>query len=251
MRRFPAILLLLAALAPLAWPAQAEDLVSGISQDVIQITSNYTGTSIVVFGAIERPLGAEGRDIVVVVRGPDTTLTVRKRERIAGVWVNSDAARLVGMPAFYYMASTRPLEAIATPSSLTRYGIGEHHLVPQKIVSHHDPRPFQLAALRHLEREGLYNEAPGSIDFLSETLFRTRVPVPAGVARGQYNVEVYLFRGGEVVSAQSTPLFVDQTGLERRLFNFARDAPFWYGLAAVAMSILLGWISSVLFRRPA
>ena len=235
----------------LAWPAHAEDLVSGISQDVIRITSNYTGTSIVVFGAIERPLGADGRDIVVVVRGPDTSMTVRRREHIAGVWVNSDAARLIGMPAYYYMASTRPLKEIATPASLTNYGIGVKHLVPQRIVSHHDPQLFQDAALRHLERQNLYSEAPGSIDFLSESLFRTRVPVPAGVARGQYNVEVYLFRGGQVVSAQSTPLFVDQTGLERRLFNFANNDPITYGLAAVAMAMLLGWISSVLFRRPA
>jgi uncharacterized protein (TIGR02186 family) len=246
MKRFAPLLLLLFA----ALPVRAEDLVSGISQDVIQITSNYTGTSIVVFGAIERPLGPEGRDIVIVVRGPDTTMTVRKRERIAGIWVNSDAAQLVGMPSYYYMASTRPLSTIASAADLTRYGIGMEHLVPRQVVSHHDARPFQAAALRHLGRENLYTQAPGSIDFLSETLFRTRVPVPAGVARGQYNVEVYLFRGGQVVSAQSTPLFIDQTGLERRLFNFARDAPFFYGLAAVAMSILLGWISSVLFRRP-
>jgi uncharacterized protein (TIGR02186 family) len=76
------------------------------------------------------------------------------------------------------------------------------------------------------------------------------VPVPAGVPRGQYNVEVYLFRNGEVLSAQSTPLFIDQTGLERRLFNFARNQPFGYGLAAVVMAVIMGWISSLLFRRP-
>ena len=73
--------------------------------------------------------------------------------------------------------------------------------------------------------------------------------MPAGVTRGQYNVEVYLFRDGEVVSAQSTPLFIDQTGLERRLFNFAHDQPFGYGLAAVLMAMMLGWMSSLLFRR--
>ena len=73
------------------------------------------------------------------------------------------------------------------------------------------------------------------------------MPVPAGVTRGQYNVEVYLFRDGEVISAQSTPLFIDQTGLERRLFNFAHDAPLSYGLACVLMAMLLGWLSSVLF----
>jgi uncharacterized protein (TIGR02186 family) len=239
--------LLLASPLGGAW---AEDLVSGISQDTIQITSNYTGTDIVVFGAIERPQSIEGRNIVVVVRGPDQPITVRRRNRIAGVWINNDAARFEGMPAYYYLASTEPITRVAPPEALTRYGIGLQNLKPSAIGSHHDPEPFRQAGIRHLQREGLYVESPGSIDFLSETLFRTRVPVPASVTRGQYNVEVYLFRNGEVVSAQSTPFFVDATGLERRLFNMAHNAPLYYGLACVAMAMMLGWISAVLFRRP-
>jgi len=232
-------------------PARAEDLVSGVSQDIIQITSNYTGTNIVVFGAIEGPQAAQGRDIVVVVRGPDEPMTVRRRDRVAGVWVNRDAARFEGLPAYYYLASTAPLSRIASQEALARYGIGLEALRPTQVGSHHDPEPFRQAAIRYHKRLGLYTESPGSIDFLSETLFRTRVPVPAGVTRGQYNVEVYLFRDGQVVSVQSTPLFVDASGLERRLFNLAHDAPLSYGLACVLMAMLLGWISSVLFRRPA
>jgi len=242
--------LLLAAALLFSFPARAEDLVSGISQDIIQITSNYTGTDIVVFGAIERAESAQGRDIVVVVRGPDEPMTVRRRDRIAGVWVNNDAARFEGLPAYYYLASTQPIDHIAPPQALARYGIGLQALTPSAIGSHHDPEPFRQAAIRYHRRVGLYVESPGTVDFLSETLFRTRVPVPAGVTRGQYNVEVYLFRDGEVVSAQSTPLFVDATGLERRLFNMAHNSAFTYGLACVLMSMLLGWISSVLFRRP-
>jgi uncharacterized protein (TIGR02186 family) len=242
-------LLVLLLLIPVC--AKAEDLVSGISQDIIQITSNYTGTDIVVFGAVEQGQGAPGRDIVVVVRGPGQPMVVRRRDRIAGVWVNRDAARFEGLPAYYYLASTAPLARIAAPDALARYGIGVQGLRPSQIGSHHDPEPFRQAAFRRLRRDGLYSESPGSIDFLSETLFRTRVPVPAGVTRGQYNVEVYLFRDGQVVSAQSTPLFVDATGLERRLFNLAHEAPLSYGLACVFMAMLLGWISSVLFRRPA
>jgi uncharacterized protein (TIGR02186 family) len=243
--------LALVALVLFSSPARAEDLVSGISQDIIQITSNYPGTYIGGFGAIEQAQNAQGRAIVVVVRGPDEHLTMRRRDRIAGIWVNSDAARFEGLPAYYYLASTQPIAKIAPPQSLARYGVGIQYLSPSKIGSHHDPRPFLDAAKRHLQRAGLYTESPGSIDFLSETLFRTRVPVPAGVTRGQYNVEVYLFRDGEVVSAQSTPLFVDATGLERRLFNLAHNAPLSYGVACVLMAMLLGWISSVLFRRPA
>ena len=231
--------------------ARAEDLVSGISQDIIEITSNYTGTDIVVFGAIERAEKAEGRAIAVVVRGPNTLLTVRRRDRVAGIWVNRDSAKFEGMPSYYYLATTEPVDSIAPPRVLARHGVGTAYLQPSAVGSHHDARPFHEAALRHLKQDGLYKEAPGTIDFLSETLFRTRVPVPAAVARGQYNVEVYLFRDGEVVSAQSTPLFIDQTGIERRLFNLANNAPLAYGLICVFMAMLLGWISSVLFRRPA
>lgn len=239
------------ALLLLALPARAEDIVSGLDRDVIEITSNYTGSNIVVFGTVERSGALTGRDIVIVVRGPGSDMTVRRRDRIAGVWINRAAARLEGMPTYYYLASTQPLAKIAPPDVLARYGIGVRGLEPASVYSHHDTEPFREAALRQLTRSGLYREAPGSIDFLSENLFRTRVRVPSDVTQGQYNVEVYLFRDGDVVSAQSTPLFIDQTGIERRLFNFAHRNPFGYGLATVLMALLLGWLSSMVFRRQA
>lgn len=236
-----------------ASPASAQQLVSGISQDLIQITSTYRGSDIVVFGAIEgQPAGEPRtpRDIVVVVRGPDSDITVRRRDRVAGIWINHDAAKLSGMPSYYFLASSRPLKAIAPQNALTHYSIGLQNLQPDAVHSHHDYEPFRQAALRHLTKDRLYTEAAGGVEFLSETLFRAHVPVPAGVTRGQYKVEVYLFRDGEVQSAQSTPLFIDQTGLERRLYNFAHNQPFGYGLAAVVMAVIMGWISSLLFRRP-
>jgi uncharacterized protein (TIGR02186 family) len=240
------------ALLFLATPARSdENLVSGVSQDLIQITSNYTGSDIVVFGDVEEQLGAEGRDIVVVVRGPDAALTVRRRDRVAGVWINHDAANLNGMPAFYYLASSRPLSEIGQAATLARDGIGLASLEPDTVHAHHDVEPFRQAALRLMTADGLYREVPQGVEFLSDTLFRAHVPIPAGVARGQYDVEVYLIRNGAVVSAQSSPLFIDQTGLERRLYNWAHDQPFGYGLAAVVMALMMGWISSVIFRRPA
>ncbi len=240
----------LAALACMAVPARAsEDLVSGLSQDTIEITSNYTGTDIVVFGAIEHPEDTGAHDVVVVVRGPDADMTVRKKDRVAGIWINRDQAKLIGIPSYYFMSSSRPIDKIAPSFTLQRYGVGLANITPDKIISHHDPVPFRAALVRHLTTEGLYGEAPGGVEFLSPTLFRARVPVPAGVSRGQYNVEVYLFRDGTVISAQSTPLFIDQTGIERRLFNFANGSPFAYGLSTVLMALFLGWASTVVFRR--
>ena len=160
-------------------PAAAEDLVSGLSQDTIQITSNYTGTAIVVFGDIERPQNLTGSDVVVVVRGPDTDITVRKRDRIAGIWVNRDAATLSGVPSYYFLASTRPVSRSPPPRRLIRYDLGLQNLEPDSVFSHHPVEPFRQALLRHLENDALYTDDPAGVEFLSNTLFRARVPVPA------------------------------------------------------------------------
>jgi uncharacterized protein (TIGR02186 family) len=244
------------ALCLCATCAVAEDLVSGLSQDQIQITSNYAGTDIVVFGAIESAetgATAAPRDVVVVLRGPDADFVVRRKARVAGVWINRDKITLYGMPAYYYAASTRPLSKLAPASTLAQYQLGLANLMPKSESTHMPSKgePFRLAAIRARERQKLYAEAPDGVEFLGYSLFRVHVPVPASVPRGEYAVQVYLFRDGAVVSAQTTPLFVDQIGLERRLFNFAHDRPFWYGLLTVAVAMLLGWASSFLFRRPA
>lgn len=241
------ILMLLVLLAP----ARAEDLVSGLSQDVIEITSNYTGSDIVVFGDIERPADQGPRDIVVVIRGPDTTITVRKKDDIAGLWINHDQAIFDGMPSYYFVASTRPVSQIASPFVLRNFGLELANLEPTIVHSHHAVEPFRLALIRHKQSDGLYAEMPTGVEFLSDTLFRVRVPVPATVQRGQYNAEVYLFKNGTVISAQSTPLFVDQTGFERRLYNFAHTWPLFYGVSTVLMAVFLGWLSWLVFRRTA
>jgi uncharacterized protein (TIGR02186 family) len=230
--------------------------VAGLSQDIIQITSNYNGTDIVAFGAIENMnvmTAAGPLDVVVAVRGPDADMTVRKKERVAGIWLNNHGVVMRSIPAYYFVASTRPLSAIAPEDTLKRYALGLDELEPRSSTARNPAiaEPYRQALVRHKLIEGLYNENAGGVEFLSPTLFRARVPVPADVPRGQYNVQVYLFRNGTVVSAQSTPLYVDQTGLERRLFNFAHQSPWAYGLSVVFMAAALGWISSAIFRRTA
>lgn len=233
----------------------AEDLVSGLSQDNIQITSNYHGTDMVVFGAIE--LGesyhatAADRDVVVVVRGPGANIAVRRKARIAGIWLNRDSIELYGMPGYYYVASNRPLGSIAPAKTLLRYRLGVLNVKPQRESTRllRKGEPFRLAAIRIREHRRLYAEAPGGVEFLSAELFRVHVPIPASAPRGEYNVDVYLVRDGTVVSAQTTPLFVDQVGLERQLFNFAHDRPLGYGLATALMAILIGWGSAFMVRH--
>ena len=243
MRR--AVFLFLAFWAP---ACAEENLTSGLSQDTVQITSNYNGTDIVVFGAIEEPTERDVGDIVVVVRGPDTPMTVRRKDRIAGIWINNARARLI-LPSYYFVSATRPLALVAPRDTLSRYELGLANLHADPEASDGDPAPYVAALVRAQARTGLYRENFSGVEMLSKSLFRVHVPVPAAVTPGSYNVEVYLFRDGTVISAQSWPLYVDQTGFERRLFDFAHVWPLFYGVSTVLMAVLLGWASTFFFRR--
>ena len=185
-----------------------------------------------------------------MIRGPDADMTVRRKARIAGIWINRDTMKLGGMPSYYYLASTRPITKIASSQTLARYQLGLAYVTPQNIGTHSPAKaePFRIAAVAERARDGLYAQTE-NVEFLSYSLFRVRIPIPATVPRGEYTVEAYLFRDGTVTSAQSTPLYVDQQGLERRLYRFAHASPFIYGSSAVLMAMLIGWLSSLLIRQ--
>ena len=244
---------LIAAL--LVWtPARADDLVSGLSTDLIQITSNFTGTDIVMFGAIEpsEEAGpAKDQDLVIVIRGPQLDMTVRRKTRMLGIWVNREQVELLGLPGYYFLASTRPLDDIASVATVQRFHLGTANLeaTTKGNIGPDEATAFRAAAIRDRKREHLYWESPTGIEFLSRTLFRARIQVPASVPPGEYRAEVYLFQNGTIVSAQSSPLFIDKSGFERQVYNYAYQASFAYGFAAVLMALAFGWAGYLIFRQ--
>lgn len=237
-----------AALCFLTVPAFAEENVASLlSQDFLQINSTFTGSELTVFGAVQNPSEGGARDIVVVVRGPDTLMTVRRKDRIAGLWINNARAKL-WLPSYYFIAATRPLGAVSDAETLARYELGLASLKPEVMASDGNAAPYTAALVRAEKSAGLYVQREDGVEMQNATLFRVHVPIPASVPRGSYDVEVYLFRDGNVVSAQSTPFYVDQAGFERRLYEFAHSWPLFYGVTTVLLAIFLGWGSTMLFR---
>jgi uncharacterized protein (TIGR02186 family) len=236
--------------------ARSEDLAAGISRDKIEITSNFTGTDVVVFGAIESDLGValpatEPRDVVIVIRSDRPYMaTVRQKERVGPIWVNQEMRRFTGVPGFYFMASTRPLTDIAKPDILEQLELGLDKLAlgpaPGSIGG---PRAFREAIIRTNSNSKLYGEHQGGISFLSGSLFRTTVALPANVPTGNLKVLVYVFSDGQVSSSNSMTLYVEKTDLERQLSELAHKLPVIYGLAAVLLSGLAGFLASLAFRE--
>ncbi len=226
--------------------ARAQALIADLSNHLIAITTGFTGTEVLLFGALEEP-----GDVVVIVRGPVGDAAVRRKDRIAGVWVNSERLDFRDVPSYYAVASSQPLSEIGQPALLARHGIGLDflRLTAAEEVSEAAMQPFRSALVRIKQRESLYTADVGRVTFLGQRLFRTSVSFPANVPVGSYLVEVLLVRDGEVVSAQTTPLIISKVGLGADIYDFAHNQAALHGLVAILVALMAGWAAHLIFRR--
>jgi uncharacterized protein (TIGR02186 family) len=238
--------LAIALLALLPARAHAQALVADLSDHLIAITAGFAGTDVLLFGATE----GEG-DVIVVLRGPEAPVIVRRKTRAAGIWINTERIAFNGAPAFYRVASSRPLDEIANTALRTRQQIGidflritpERELTPAKFEN------FRQGLLRNKEREDLYSARVGEVSFLGPRLFRTRFYLPANVPPGTYTVEVLLVRNNQVIAAQTTPMLVNKTGIGADVYDFAHNHAAVYGLLAVLIAVSTGWAAGTVFRK--
>jgi uncharacterized protein (TIGR02186 family) len=255
--RFAAAVVALALLIPAA-PAAAERLIVSISNHRVLVTSSYSGVDLVLFGSIEReqntPPRRGGYDVVVTVVGPRDSERTRRKSRVFGIWVNTDARTFVNVPSYLAILSSKPIEAIAAPDVLRRLQVGlDHFQLPQRIgpdvADTVKDDPFRRAFIRLKRQHGLYLERENAVTFLTPTLFRADVPMPPNVPFGIYEVDVKVFADGALVGQASSALEVIKHGFEQFVADSAHNFPLLYGLATAMLALLTGWFASVVFRR--
>jgi uncharacterized protein (TIGR02186 family) len=237
--------ILAAALLLCAAPARGEALMADLTTHLIAITTGFTGASVVLFGATDGP-----GDVVVVVRGPDRDIVVRHKERVAGIWVNTQGMIFTKVPSFYAVAASRPIDQIMPPAtaSLYRLGISNLKLGPQLPAPPPVVDTFRAALDRAQHQAGLFVTRVGKVEFLGERLFRTTIAFPSNVPTGTYLVEVFLVRDKDVVSGQTTPLVVSKVGIDAEVAQFSYRQPGFYGAIAVLTAMVAGWLASLPFR---
>jgi uncharacterized protein (TIGR02186 family) len=228
--------------------AWSQGLEADLSSHLIAIPTDFTGTEVVLFGAV-----AEPGDIAVVVQGPPERAVVRRKARVAGIWMNRSSMTFDNVPSFYSVATTRAIETFADERLLEREGIGLDYLRLEPSDAGNATETeiglFRDALIRAKQREEVYVVETGQVSFRQVLLFRTTVSFPANVPTGQYLIRVFLIREGNVVTAQTTPLFVSKIGVGSVIFSFAQNYAAAYGLAAIVVAVLAGWLASMMFRR--
>ncbi len=245
------LLILALGLAALPEGGQAESLISTLSDNSVEITSNFTGERIVVFGAVRgAPEGDPGYEVAVVVQGPPQDIVVREKERFLGIWANRASREFDGVPSYYVMHLSENFSTALTPEDLMQYRLGVSSLDFAVGVSQ-DPKGMLFAkALVDLKTQrGLYAEHESEVKFLAPNVFRTTFFLPSDIPTGEYRVSVYLFRGAALLAGATEALSIEKGGFSERIARAALDFPLLYGLVCVALAVFTGWLAGVVFRR--
>ena len=261
MRRLRALLLLL--LAPLA-VGQAEGqaqggrpqprLVPALSHRNIEIHYRFSGAELLLFGAILYPRGRvpeEQTDVAVVLKGPMEPIVVREKRKVAGVWMNVDRVRFRSAPSFYAVASSQPLRRIIDDRTAAIYELGLENLQlsPGGGVQPEVLRRFEAGLIDLRRRNELYIENPDGVEISEGVLYSARIDIPARVPVGTYTAETFLIQNRRVIAGAAREIRIEKLGFEGFVARAAERWSFAYGIVAVAVSLLLGWGASAMFRR--
>lgn len=230
----------------------------GLSTNRVAISSDFSGADLTIFGALDnadQALARQGRyDIIVVLEGPARPVTVRKKTRVLGVWVNTQSQSFANVPMSYAVATTRAMQDITQPVMYQRLALGSENIFMRAVEEEEQRNPEKVAefttALRQQKREtGLYNERIGGVQFLSPSLFRATLSLAPNVPVGTHRARAFLFRNGVFVKETSAQLTIVKAGLEQRIYRTAQDNGLFFGFAAVLLAIITGWLGRIIFKR--
>lgn len=238
--------------------AAADELVATLSDAEVSITSSFTGSRIVVFGAVEetgdRLPEADGAaapyGVAVVVEGPPETIEVRRKERVLGIWMNRATATFADAPSYYVVHLSRSLSQDASVRQLAQYRLGIENIgFVRQAEGSRERLEFARAVLSLKAERQLYVDRTDAVEFLAPTVFRTTFFLPATIPTGDYRVGIYLFRGETLLAGNTETLTIVKTGLSAEIAAFAHRDGLLYGIGTVLLGIAIGWIAGVLLKR--
>ncbi len=231
-------------------PVQAGSRLSAlqVEPENIQVGIFYSGQVV----RVKVPVPAS-EDIVIRVTGPEEPLVLQKKGKKYGLlWMNVDEVHYQAVPTVYLLRSSRKLEDIAAPGTLSRLKLGFDALKDQVAAGSEDGARelfgelIKLKQRDHLfccEAAGLQLDPVGAgrQEATGEFFLPAKTPV------GDYTVDVYSFREGEGELIGTAKIHLERSSAVSFITSLATDHGLLYGCLAVAVAVLAGLSTGLIF----
>jgi len=225
-------------------------IVADLSQDNVKISTDFLGAKILLFGAYD---GKKGDDIIVVVTGPKGLVTVQKKEKILGVWVNTQKVNYINAPKYLNISSNRDINQILNQKTRKISEIGLNNLnvriQPGKNISPQNEKEWRKALTRNMLKSNLWSLNENSVALNKDALFRSYLTLPSNVPTGNFNVKILHYRNSKLISKETSTINVLKSGVSAEIYNIAQNYSTLYGIFAVLLAVLIGWATNLIFRK--
>jgi len=227
-------------------------LVPEVSQKEVQVRQGFTGTELLLFGAVVDPVDrGEPFDVIVVLKGPSQPIRLREKRQIGGIWMNAESTAFRSAPSYFAVASSRPIDRIVDErtAAIFEFGTDFIQLSPSGSIDLEEQARMRAGLVDLRERQGLYRTIEDGVSVSEGVLYQARIGLPSSVQTGTYTAETFAVRNGRVLASAVAEVEVRKVGFERFVEVFANRQPLLYGLVAIMLSLLMGWFAGRLFNR--
>ena len=223
-------------------------IVADLSQENVKISTDFQGAKILLFGAYD---GKKGDDIIVIVTGPKGLVTVQKKEKILGVWVNTKKVNYINTPKYLSISSNRKIEDILNQKTqkISEIGLNNLKIRVQPGIRVINEQQWRQALTRNMLKSNLWSINENSVTLNKDALFRSFLKLPSNVITGQFEVKILHYRNSKLVSQQINSINVSKSGISAEIYNIAQNYSTLYGVFAVFLAVLVGWGSNLIFRK--
>jgi hypothetical protein len=241
------VLPLLLALG-LAGEVKAESPTLQLSPDLVEINSFYQGRNVAVGGTVPAGQGA-----VVEVMGPTTQQHFMRKGRRGPLWMNVGEISVTGVPSLYLvlssaadlLAGNRINAAWGFPALIQRISL-------QGDVQDNEKDKFKQQFLELKESEGLYGAWPGGLKVSPAGNGLQKITgnfwLPSNIKPDTYKVCLTTVREGQAVDRVCLDLPVQMVGFPAFFMTMAYQHGALYGILAVFIAIVVGFIMGYLFK---
>ena len=206
-------------------------IVADLSQDNVEISTDFLGAKILLFGAYD---GKKGDDIIIVVTGPKGLVTVQKKEKVFGVWVNTQKINYINSPKYLNILSNRDINDILNQRTRKIAEIGLNNLnvriQPGKVVSKEKEKIWRKALTRNMLKSKLWSLNENSVYLNKNVLFRSYLTLPSNVPTGIFNVKILHYRNNKLISKETSTINVLKSGISAEIYNIAQNYSTLYGI---------------------
>ena len=226
---------------------QAEEVYFDLSQDNIEIKTDFNGKEIIIFGLLKAD-----HETLLTIKGPPSKMKIQKKNRYLGVWINNKQITYSKVPTLFFSSSSSNIDDILPNSTLINEDLSFEKILKNKtfnqnFIFENNQDLWNKNFVRIKKNQLLYKEFEMKI--FKDKLFQTTVFFPPNTIPGTYNVDIYYIKNNTIMNKDQKKIVVKKMGIGSEIYEFANNNAATYGVFVIIFSILSGLIAATLFRR--